>query len=107
MVLFLLVIDFLLRVFLRTSKQLGAADLTSVSFDNLDREKAYQFMVQSRNDVGYSLNSSQVFLPMSSNSKLYFEFMSWMQQTFPVRILILLLLLKSAHFTRERDADRV
>ena len=75
-VLFSVVINYFFFWFSRSSRQLSAADLTSISFDNLDREKAYQFVLLSRNDVGYSPNSSQVFLPMTSNSKFQIYFIS-------------------------------
>ena len=50
-------------------KQVNNQTITSVSFDNLDREKAYKFLLVSNNNIGYSPNSTSVFMPMSSNIK--------------------------------------
>lgn len=50
---------------------------TSARFDDLNREQAYRFVLQSMNNAGYSSGSSDVFLPMASNSK--FGGSSWGQ----------------------------
>ena len=52
------------------SKNVTLAELTNTVFDNLSTDKSYEFVVQSYNDVGYSQNSSRVFIPMARNSKL-------------------------------------
>lgn len=51
------------------AKNVSSVDVTQSVFNNLNRDKAYEFILQSYNSVGYSPNSSQVFLPMSANSK--------------------------------------
>lgn len=51
------------------AKNVSSVDVTQSVFNNLNRDKAYEFILQSYNSVGYSPNSSLVFLPMSANSK--------------------------------------
>ncbi|EFX83323.1 hypothetical protein DAPPUDRAFT_100606 [Daphnia pulex] len=49
------------------AKNVSSVDVTQSVFNNMNKDKAYEFILQSYNSVGYSPNSSQVFLPMSAN----------------------------------------
>ncbi|KAI9551931.1 hypothetical protein GHT06_022268 [Daphnia sinensis] len=49
------------------SKNVSSVETTNAVFNNLTRDKAYEFVLQSYNDVGYSPTSSQVFIPMAAN----------------------------------------
>ncbi|KAK4036667.1 cytokine receptor isoform X2 [Daphnia magna] len=49
------------------SKNVSSVETTNAVFNNLTRDRAYGFVLQSYNDVGYSPTSSQVFIPMAAN----------------------------------------